>query len=86
MQRQCQLALAAAGYRQYETSAYARPGARCAHNLNYWRFGDYLGVGAGAHGKITSIEDKAITRTVREREPRRYLARGHQGAPVSHAR
>jgi len=83
MQLQCQQQLAAAGYRQYETSAYARPGAQCAHNLNYWRFGDYLGVGAGAHGKITSIEDQSITRTVREREPRRYLARGHQGAPVA---
>ena len=83
MQLQCQQELAAAGYRQYETSAYARPGAQCAHNLNYWRFGDYLGVGAGAHGKITSIEDQGITRTVREREPRRYLARGHQGAPVA---
>jgi oxygen-independent coproporphyrinogen-3 oxidase len=82
MQRQCQLELAAAGYRQYETSAYARPGARCAHNLNYWHFGDYLGVGAGAHGKITSIEDKTVTRTLREREPRRYLARGHHGVPV----
>jgi oxygen-independent coproporphyrinogen-3 oxidase len=83
MQLQCQQVLAAAGYRQYETSAYARPGAQCAHNLNYWRFGDYLGVGAGAHGKITSMEDCAITRTVREREPRRYLARGHHGAPAT---
>jgi putative oxygen-independent coproporphyrinogen III oxidase len=83
MQLQCQQELAAAGYRQYETSAYARPGAQCAHNLNYWRFGDYLGVGAGAHGKITSTADQAVTRTVREREPRRYLARGHQGAPVT---
>ena len=80
MQQQCQQELAAAGYRQYETSAYARSGAQCAHNLNYWRFGDYLGVGAGAHGKITSVEDQAIIRTVREREPRRYLARGHQCA------
>jgi oxygen-independent coproporphyrinogen-3 oxidase len=83
MQLQCLQELAAAGYRQYETSAYARPGAQCAHNLNYWRFGDYLGVGAGAHGKITSTADQAVTRTVREREPRRYLARGHQGAPVT---
>lgn len=83
MQLQCQQELAAAGYRQYETSAYARPGAQCAHNLNYWRFGDYLGVGAGAHGKIASTADQAVTRTVREREPRRYLARGHQGAPVT---
>ena len=85
MQQRCQLELAAAGYRQYETSAYARAGAQCAHNLNYWRFGDYLGVGAGAHGKITSIEDQAITRTVREREPRRYLARGYRGAPAATA-
>jgi putative oxygen-independent coproporphyrinogen III oxidase len=83
MQRQCQQQLDAAGYRQYETSAYARPGAQCAHNLNYWRFGDYLGVGAGAHGKVTSIGDKTIVRTVREREPRRYLAHGHQGAPTA---
>jgi putative oxygen-independent coproporphyrinogen III oxidase len=89
MQRECQAVLAAAGYRQYETSAYARAGAQCAHNLNYWRFGDYLGAGAGAHGKLTRIAPGAapaapptITRTVREREPRRYLARGHQGAPT----
>jgi coproporphyrinogen III oxidase-like Fe-S oxidoreductase len=45
--------LARAGYRQYEVSAYARDGARCLHNLNYWEFGDYLGIGAGAHGKLT---------------------------------
>lgn len=80
MQRQCQAELASAGYRQYETSAYAREGSQSAHNLNYWRFGDYLGVGAGAHGKITR---GAITRTTREREPRRYLARGHRGAPTT---
>ena len=53
MQEQGQAALAAAGYAQYEISAYARPGRQCAHNLNYWRFGDYLGIGAGAHGKLT---------------------------------
>jgi len=53
MQEACQRALAAAGYAQYEISAYARPGQECAHNLNYWRFGDYLGLGAGAHGKIS---------------------------------
>ena len=78
---------------QYETSAYAREGSQCAHNLNYWRFGDYLGAGAGAHGKLTRGAASAvaataadapptITRTTREREPRRYLARGHQGAPT----
>lgn len=52
MQERCQALLAEAGYAQYEISAYARPGRQCAHNLNYWRFGDYLGLGAGAHGKI----------------------------------
>ncbi|WP_274865688.1 radical SAM family heme chaperone HemW, partial [Serratia marcescens] len=45
--------LSAAGYQQYETSAYAKPGYQCQHNLNYWRFGDYLGIGCGAHGKVT---------------------------------
>jgi putative oxygen-independent coproporphyrinogen III oxidase len=53
MQERCQALLKAAGYGQYEISAYARPGRQSAHNLNYWRFGDYLGVGAGAHGKLT---------------------------------
>ena len=53
MQQACQQMLAAAGYAQYEVSAYARPGRQCRHNLNYWRFGDYLGIGAGAHGKVT---------------------------------
>jgi oxygen-independent coproporphyrinogen-3 oxidase len=53
MQEACQARLAAAGYAQYEISAYAQPGRRCAHNLNYWQFGDYLGVGAGAHAKIS---------------------------------
>jgi oxygen-independent coproporphyrinogen-3 oxidase len=87
MQRACQDELATAGYAQYEISAYARAGSQCAHNLNYWRFGDYLGVGAGAHGKLTQpvagtdVTNAAITRTVREREPRRYLARGHAAAP-----
>jgi putative oxygen-independent coproporphyrinogen III oxidase len=81
MQRQCQGELARAGYVQYETSAYARPGAQCRHNLNYWNFGDYLGVGAGAHGKLSDAADGVITRTVREREPRRYLAGGYSGPP-----
>ncbi len=83
MQLRCQAEIAAAGYGQYEISAYARPGAQCAHNLNYWNFGDYLGVGAGAHGKLTDGSGGAIVRTVREREPRRYLARGHHGEPVT---
>lgn len=53
MQERCQALLADAGYAQYEVSAYARPNRQCAHNLNYWRFGDYLGIGAGAHGKVS---------------------------------
>ncbi|WP_435952184.1 radical SAM family heme chaperone HemW [Dryocola sp. BD626] len=73
--------LTAAGYRQYETSAYAKPGYQCQHNLNYWRFGDYLGIGCGAHGKIT-FEDGRILRTAKTRHPRgymegRYLERQH---------
>jgi len=63
-----------AGFEQYEVSGYARAGARCAHNLNYWTFGDYLGIGAGAHGKITDATRELIVRTQQTREPRRYLA------------
>ncbi|WKX27120.1 radical SAM family heme chaperone HemW [Tatumella ptyseos] len=61
-----------AGYEQYETSAYAKPGYRCEHNLNYWRFGDYLGIGCGAHGKIT-LADGKIMRTVKTRHPKGFL-------------
>ncbi|MCS5949070.1 radical SAM family heme chaperone HemW [Klebsiella pneumoniae subsp. pneumoniae] len=73
--------LSAAGYQQYETSAYAKPGFQCQHNLNYWRFGDYLGIGCGAHGKIT-FPDGRILRTAKTRHPRgymegRYLERQH---------
>lgn len=65
--------LTAAGYHQYETSAYARPGYRCEHNLNYWRFGDYFGIGCGAHGKLTQA-DGQIIRTRKTRHPRGYMA------------
>jgi oxygen-independent coproporphyrinogen-3 oxidase len=74
MLTECLLRLTAAGFEQYEVSAYARPGRRCRHNLNYWSFGDYLGVGAGAHGKLSFPASRAIVRTVQLREPRRYLA------------
>jgi putative oxygen-independent coproporphyrinogen III oxidase len=73
LQRSLQV-LEAAGFEQYEVSGYARPGARCAHNLNYWTFGDYLGIGAGAHGKISDAARGTIVRTQQTREPRRYLA------------
>jgi putative oxygen-independent coproporphyrinogen III oxidase len=74
MQLDCQRLLAAHGFEQYEISAYARPGRRCQHNLNYWRFGDYLGIGAGAHGKLTV--DGTILRTEKPRSPRTYLQGG----------
>lgn len=64
--------LSAAGYQQYETSAYAKPGYQCQHNLNYWRFGDYLGIGCGAHGKLT-FADGRILRTAKTRHPRGYM-------------
>ncbi|WP_370597976.1 radical SAM family heme chaperone HemW [Plesiomonas shigelloides] len=64
--------LTEAGYEQYEISAYARPGYQCQHNLNYWRFGDYLGIGCGAHGKL-SFTDGRILRTVKTRHPKGYL-------------
>ncbi len=60
-----------AGYGRYEISAFAKPNARCQHNLNYWAFGDYLGIGAGAHGKVSSAQQ--ILRTVKERHPETYL-------------
>jgi putative oxygen-independent coproporphyrinogen III oxidase len=73
MQESCQQMLDAAGFDQYEVSAYARPGRQCRHNLNYWRYGDYLGIGAGAHGKLTVADQ--IVRTEKTRMPREYLRR-----------
>ena len=74
MLTECLLRMMAAGFEQYEVSAYARAGGRCRHNLNYWTFGDYLGVGAGAHGKLSLPASGTIVRTLQLREPRRYLA------------
>ena len=71
MQEACQVRLADAGLNQYEVSAYAKAGMQCRHNLNYWRFGDYLGIGAGAHGKYTS--DGSIRRRWKVRAPRGFL-------------
>ncbi len=72
MQDSVEAQLAAAGYRHYETSAFARPGRECRHNLNYWMFGDYLGIGAGAHEKISFKNN--ILRRSRVRQPKAYLA------------
>ncbi len=69
--------LAAGGFEHYEISGYAKPGRRCRHNRTYWTFGDYLGVGAGAHGKVT--RDGVLVRTVRESHPAKYLAEAAQG-------
>jgi oxygen-independent coproporphyrinogen-3 oxidase len=74
MQVAAQARLAAAGFVHYEVSAYARPGRECRHNLNYWRFGDYLGIGAGAHGKLTDVARGCVVRTARAKQPGRYLA------------
>ncbi len=72
MQVMIEETLHGAGFEHYETSAFARPGRRCRHNLNYWEFGDYLGIGAGAHGKL-SFADR-VTRHERIKQPREYLA------------
>jgi oxygen-independent coproporphyrinogen-3 oxidase len=78
----CHERLALAGFSQYEVSAYATQGRQCRHNLNYWTFGDYLGVGAGAPGKLTFAARGEIIRTTQQREPRRYQA----GSPNAIAR
>ncbi len=72
MQEACESRLASAGYGQYEISAYAQPGRRCTHNLNYWRFGDYLGIGAGAHGKLSDPLSGQVHRRWKTRLPRSY--------------
>jgi len=70
----------AQGFERYEVSAYARPGHRCQHNLNYWQFGDYLGIGAGAHSKLSFAH--RVMRQVRAREPRLYMERARAGDAV----
>ena len=72
---------AAAGLNRYEVSAYARPGHACAHNLNYWQFGDYLGIGAGAHSKLSFAH--RVVRQVRYREPALYMQQAMKGEPIT---
>jgi putative oxygen-independent coproporphyrinogen III oxidase len=72
--------LAAAGYQHYETSAFAKPGRQCAHNANYWRFGDYLGIGAGAHSKLSFAN--RIVRQLRWKQPKQYLEKIAEGVPL----
>lgn len=74
MQERCIELMQANGYGQYEVSAYAKAGKRCQHNLNYWQYGDYLGIGAGAHGKISSGATGEILRRWKPKNPREYIA------------
>ncbi len=73
MQERCQALMAGAGFAQYEVSAYARPDRQCRHNLNYWTFGDYLGIGAGAHGKLTLGAEQRILRRWKVKHPEAWL-------------
>jgi len=75
-QKRCQQLLVGHGFQQYEVSAYAKPGRESRHNKNYWQFGDYLGIGAGAHGKISRSLPADIVRTVKPKSPEQYLRGG----------
>ncbi|UOA09407.1 radical SAM family heme chaperone HemW [Methylobacter sp. S3L5C] len=78
MQKHCQKLLADQGYQQYEVSAYSQLGLQCRHNVNYWQFGDYLGIGAGAHGKITQTLPQQIIRSFKPKSPEQYLSDTHK--------
>jgi putative oxygen-independent coproporphyrinogen III oxidase len=80
MQQRIEIILAEQGYQHYETSAFAQPKKQSRHNLNYWQFGDYLGIGAGAHSKISSHD--SVLRQARYKQPQAYLDQVAQGAPV----
>jgi oxygen-independent coproporphyrinogen-3 oxidase len=79
MQEQCGELFIEAGFRQYEISAWAREGFRCRHNLNYWRYGDFLGIGAGAHSKLTLPAEQSVRRRVRQKHPETYLKARQSG-------
>ena len=80
MQDAIEAKLAAAGFTHYETSAFAQPGRQCRHNLNYWTFGDYLGIGAGAHSKLT-LHDRVL-RQMRWKQPKQYLEKVAETTPM----
>lgn len=83
MQQRGQETLAAAGYGQYEVSAYAQEGKRCRHNLNYWNFGDYLGIGPGAHAKITHPAEGRVERLWKQRQPQAWLTQAATPAVIA---
>ena len=84
MQEAIEARLADAGYTHYETSAFAQPGKQCRHNRNYWTFGDYLGIGAGAHSKLTvpTPDGRRILRQMRWKLPKQYLVQVAAGRPI----
>lgn len=86
IQTECQAMLDAAGYHQYEVSAYARPGFQCRHNLNYWQFGDYVGLGAGAHGKLSLEVPAQILRTAKPKQPRDFQQQSGEPVPAGERR
>ena len=87
MQTQCQNHLAENNFQQYEISAYSQPGQQCQHNLNYWQFSDYIGIGAGAHGKLSDIDasdnSMNIIRRWKHRQPQQYIEKTINGNSVS---
>ena len=83
MQEACQEILANHSYLQYEISAYANDEYQCQHNLNYWQFGDYLGIGAGAHGKLTNAPEQKITRSWKVKQPQDYLNKATSSERIS---
>jgi len=83
MQEACANELSKAGFYNYEVSAWALPGHECRHNLNYWTFGDYIGIGAGAHGKVTLPADNAVRRRIRKRHPNDWMGASGEGNTVA---
>ena len=86
MQEECCELLANAGFEQYEISAWAQPGKPCRHNLNYWRYGDYIGIGAGAHGKITLPSVQQVRRRIRHRSPGAWMKEAGAGGSLAEDR
>jgi oxygen-independent coproporphyrinogen-3 oxidase len=85
IQQSGQRLLQQAGYEQYEVSAFSQAGRQCRHNLNYWRFGDYIGIGAGAHGKLSGL-DGSIQRRWKKRHPKAYLSGAFSATPLQGSR
>ncbi len=83
MQTEGQKLLADKGYGQYEISAYALADKHCRHNMNYWQFGDYIGIGAGAHGKISNLDKNEIVRFKRHRIPDTYMQKAGSTAAIA---